>query len=432
MPTIVIGPPLPGTHWCQARRGATGEGMRLLWRLLLLPVILLPLTGTTVAVALGATVNWLEARPPATAPALRAALAAADVAPVPLRERAAVIPPALRDRPAAPPPYELPYAPPPPEPRPPASAMVLPLVPAIHYLEPPPPPVRAAPPAATAAVVARAAPASLSDLPPLPPLRHTIGRSHFDDAQVISIYGHPNSCTMGELGCRSPQAVADYARELARQYDALNGDRGAIAAFHLIVDVAQRAPQRDGSYLARMSHARIQEWIELARANDMLIFLDLQIGWADPLTTVDRVAPYLAEPFVHLAIDPEFATASKGRSPGEVIGVLAAHDVNRIQQCLAAIVREHELPPKLLVLHQFRPSMLANPEAFHGMAEVEITIDMDGWGHKHVKFDGYRKFALADYAERSAFKLFIKWDIPLLTVEQITAMDHLPDYVIYQ
>lgn len=258
-------------------------------------------------------------------------------------------------------------------------------------------------------------------------------RSYFDVAQVVSFYGHPGVCIMGELGCHADDELARRISSLALEYQSLNGARYALPALHLIVDVASKWPQRDGSYLDRMPEAEIAGWVELAREHGFLLFLDLQIGWTDPLASVQRLEPFLEEPFVHIAIDPEFATGRARAAPGEIIGTLRSEEVNEVQSYLGGLVREHGLPKKILVLHQFREFMLWTPEAYDDVSEVEVTIDMDGWGSDFAKLTNYEVFARADYAERSAIKLFYHWDTPdVLTPAEILGLSGPPDYVIYQ
>ena len=257
--------------------------------------------------------------------------------------------------------------------------------------------------------------------------------SYFDVAQVISFYGHPGVCLMGELGCHTAEELPGQINAVALEFERLNGPRYALPALHVIVDVAQKRPQDDGSYLERMPLAEIGEWVELAREHGYLLFLDLQVGWADPLQSVQRLERFLEEPFVHVAIDPEFATGRARAAPGEIIGTLRSEEVNAVQDYLAGLVVAHELPRKILVMHQFRDFMLRTPEAYHDVPEVEVTIDMDGWGSDFAKLSGYDEFARADYAERSAFKLFYRWDIPdALSPAEIVALPAPPDYIIYQ
>ncbi|MDA0256938.1 MAG: hypothetical protein O3C25_04255, partial [Chloroflexi bacterium] len=256
--------------------------------------------------------------------------------------------------------------------------------------------------------------------------------SVLESAQIVSYYGHPDVAAMGVLGLGTPEQAADGVAELAARYDALNGDRGVIPALHLITGVAQAQPGADGRYHARMSDERVREWVELAREREQLLFLDVQIGLADPLGEVRALEEFLREPFVHLALDPEFATHGRGK-PGIVIGSLDATTIDAVQAYLAELVRDEMLPPKLLVLHQFLDSMLPGSEqGYADHPEVEIVIDMDGFGPAFVKLTKYGWYALADYAERSAIKLFFLWDAPLLSPADLQSLDNPPDLVIYQ
>lgn len=257
-------------------------------------------------------------------------------------------------------------------------------------------------------------------------------RSVFEDALVVSFYGYPGIPGMGALGAYDAEGAAEEVARVAAAYDAVNGDRGVIPALHLIVAVAQPQPEADGSYLERLSRERLETYVDVARERGLLLFLDVQIGWADPVAEVERLAYALAEPFVHLALDPEFATRSRNAPPGEVIGSLTADEVNAVQEALAALVREHRLPPKVLVLHQFTARMLPDAERYAALPEVELTIDMDGYGSIGAKLRNYTAFALAPYAERPAIKLFYDWDAPLLSAERLMSLERPPVLVIYQ
>ena len=56
-------------------------------------------------------------------------------------------------------------------------------------------------------------------------------------------------------------------------------------------------------------------------SSDLLI-LDTQIGWSDALTERKKLEPLLRLPFVHLALDPEFATKGEHLAPGQTFGTL--------------------------------------------------------------------------------------------------------------
>ena len=258
-------------------------------------------------------------------------------------------------------------------------------------------------------------------------------RSPFSDSTVISFYGHPDTLSLGILGNGGPEAVADQIDALAADYDAANGALGVTSAFHIIVGVASNVPTGDGTFLNRISDETLSEWIEVARERGMLVFLDIQIGWSDALTEVRRRRDFLAEPFVHVALDPEFATKADGVPPGEVIGSLDAASVNAVQAELASIVREFNLPPKVLVLHQFSAGMLSGTDSYDDVAEVELLIDMDGFGDAALKLTHYGLFALADYAERPGIKIFFDFDTdPQLGPETLFELEQPPDLIIYQ
>lgn len=254
-----------------------------------------------------------------------------------------------------------------------------------------------------------------------------------DESQVVAIYGHPGVPIMGILGAYDADGAAQAAARLAGQWDEANGPgRGSVGALHLITYVAQPYPMADGSYLTRMAEEGIQEYVDAARRHGLLLILDVQVGMADPLAEAQRLAPFLREPFVHFALDPEFAMRARGGVPGQRMGSLDAAEVNAVQGYLSELVAAHALPPKMLILHQFREDMLTNTAQFRDFTGVERVIDMDGWGGDETKLAHYETFALAPYAQRPAIKLFYEWDAPMLTPQRLLELAEVPQLVIYQ
>ena len=378
--------------------------------------------------------------PPASAPAASAASAQAPTESEPIE----VLAYSLAPVPAPEPPVSPDRAPTGPAPAEsgPIEALAYSLTP-VPAPEPPVAPAAPAPPPPAPDPAPQAAPAApaLPDLDSLPNLAALTaggasaipdGDSVFEHAQVVSLYGYPGIPVMGALGAYDPDEAIRQAGLVAAQYDAINGARGAIPALHLIVAVAQRHPGADGRYLARMDSELVSAYVEAARRHDALLFVDVQVGWSDVLTEVDALAEALSEPFVHLALDPEFATRSRGAAPGLVIGSLRAEDVNAVQAYLARMVRRLGLPPKVLVLHQFQRNMLSGTERYDDVPEVELTIDMDGFGGTYAKLSKYDLFSLSSYAERPAIKLFYEWDAPLITPQELQNLATPPALVIYQ
>ncbi|WP_414172529.1 hypothetical protein [Clavibacter tessellarius] len=100
--------------------------------------------------------------------------------------------------------------------------------------------------------------------------------------------------------------------------------------------------------------------------------IDLQPGRTDFLTQAKRYESVLAQPGVGLALDPEWRLGPD-QVPLKQIGSVSAAEVDATTDWLAGLVRDRGLPQKMLVLHQFRLSMItdrasldtSHPEARH-------------------------------------------------------------------
>jgi hypothetical protein len=149
---------------------------------------------------------------------------------------------------------------------------------------------------------------------------------------------------------------------------------------------------------------------------------------ADELAVLE---PYLRRPHTHLALDPEFAMGP-GQVPGQAIGSLDATDVNTAIQTLADLVEADQLPPKVLIVHRFLPSMLTRAAAIQPDPRVQLVIDMDGYGTPGVKISKYHTFIRDAGVDFGGIKLFYHHDTPLLAPEDVLALDPPPDVVIYQ
>ncbi|MEX1022155.1 MAG: hypothetical protein WD058_03305, partial [Dehalococcoidia bacterium] len=186
-------------------------------------------------------------------------------------------------------------------------------------------------------------------------------------------------------------------------------------------------------YLYRMPAELLDEYVQVTQEMGLLLFIDVQIGWADALEETRHYEEILALPHVHYAVDPEFATRPKDAVPGAAIGYVTGTEINVLQEYLAEVVARYALPPKVFVVHQFRDDMIRDAESIAAVDSVDLVIDMDGWGPPGSKASGYDLYALAPYSEYAGFKLFYEWDVPLFTVEQVQSLPQgRPHYVIYQ
>jgi len=257
------------------------------------------------------------------------------------------------------------------------------------------------------------------------------GPSILADRQIVSYYGNPYTADMGILGSGDPEAIASLLHQRAQEYDALNGETGVIAALHLVYAVAQYHEGDDGLYLQYVADEEVQTYIRVAEEHDMLLFIDLQIGRSSVEDELRKVLPYLRHPNVHLALDPEFAVAA-GEVPGTDLGSLRGPDISRAQEALAGLVRREGLPPKLVMVHQFVDSMVLDGGTIETYPNVELIIDMDGYGPAEIKRVKYEQYATASYATHAAIKLFLQHDPDLMSAQDVLALVPRPAVIIYQ
>jgi hypothetical protein len=146
-----------------------------------------------------------------------------------------------------------------------------------------------------------------------------------------------------------------------------------------------------------------------AEERGWILFLDVQTGQSTVEAELQPLLPFLRRPYVHLALDPEFAMKGGG-IPGKRIGTLDAAEVNHAIDVLANLVTEHKLPPKVLVVHRFTRRMLTNTDSIRLDPRVQVVIQMDGFGSPYLKQDAYR-FWISPYpVQYAGFKLFYRND----------------------
>lgn len=256
--------------------------------------------------------------------------------------------------------------------------------------------------------------------------------SIFQSCQIVAYYGYPRVPALGVLGeFTDLEEMARQLESTAAAYDAVNGPRSVLPALHIIAAAAQGSPGADGDYTARIPTSLIDEFIGVAERHGFVVFLDLQIGWSTVEAEVEHLKPYLRNPYVHLALDPEWALPV-GIPPGTKIGSLDAADINYAQSVLQEIVHETGLPPRVLIVHQFTESMITHKEQLTNYPGVELVIDMDGFGGREIKVAHYQRFVVDDAAEHGGMKLFIDEDVNIFSPAEVSALQPQPDYIQYQ
>jgi hypothetical protein len=249
--------------------------------------------------------------------------------------------------------------------------------------------------------------------------------------RIVAYYGNPLAPTLGRLGEPPPDQMLARLRQTVKVWAEADPSRPVKPALELITPLAQAGMGDDGLYRARMPAELIEKVAGWAADNDLLFILDVQVGRSSVHDEVAQLLPYLRRPHTHLALDPEFAMGS-GQIPGQAIGSLDGTDVNGVVQTLAAMVPAEQLPPKVLIVHRFLPSMLTSADAIQTDGRVQVVIDVDGYGSPEVKLSNYRTFVSDAGAAFGGMKLFYTYDTPLLSPEDLLALEPKPDVVIYQ
>jgi hypothetical protein len=153
-------------------------------------------------------------------------------------------------------------------------------------------------------------------------------------------------------------------------------------------------------------------------------------------TEVPLLAKYFKLPNVELALDPEFSMKD-GAKPGTEIGTMDATDINFAANYLAGIVRANNLPPKVLIVHRFTQDMVTNYQNITPLPEVQIVMDMDGWGSPAKKTNTYEQFIALQPVQFTGFKLFYVNDLRapstrMMTDAELLKLTPQPLFIQYQ
>lgn len=254
--------------------------------------------------------------------------------------------------------------------------------------------------------------------------------------RIVAYYGNLYSKQMGVLGEYPEEQMLEMLKGEAKSWAAADPSTPVIPALHYIAVTAQGSAQEDGKYRLRMPWTEIDKVLEMAKKIDALVFLDIQVGLSNVQTEVPLLEKYLKMPNVHLALDPEFSMKT-GKRPGTVIGSMDATDINFAAEYLAKLVGDNDLPPKILVVHRFTQPMLTNARSIKPLPEVQIVIDMDGFGPPAQKIDSYLSYVRSEPVQFTGFKLFYKNDAflygkHLMTPSEVLKLSPQPIYIQYQ
>lgn len=254
--------------------------------------------------------------------------------------------------------------------------------------------------------------------------------------RIVAFYGNLYSKRMGVLGEYPPEELWIKLKAEVKAWEKADPSTPVVPAIHYIAVVAQGSPLKDGKYRRRMPESQIDSALTIARMGNAIVFLDIQVALSNVKEEVPLLEKYLKMPHVHLAIDPEFSMKD-GSRPGTKIGSYEADDINYCSEYLAKLVRENNLSPKILIVHRFTQRMVKNYRNIVLHPEVQLVMNMDGWGPPVLKNDTYRQYIYKEPVQFTGFKLFYKNDLKrpphrMLTPPELIKLKPQPIYIQYQ
>jgi hypothetical protein len=258
------------------------------------------------------------------------------------------------------------------------------------------------------------------------------GQVLFPMHRLLALYGHPGTPALGALGEQGLTASIARIRRIAAAYQPLSRVP-VVPAFEIIATVAQSSPGPGRTYSYESTVASLRPWISRATAAGLYVVLDLQAGRASLLAQAERYQQLLALPDVGLALDPEWKLQPR-QLPLHQIGSVSTTEINQVISWLADLTARDHLPQKLLVLHQFKLSMITDEQRLDtSHDDIAIVIHMDGQGTPGEKLSTWN--AVVGTAPSGVFfgwKNFYAKDHPTLSPTQTMANKPEPVMISYQ
>jgi hypothetical protein len=249
-----------------------------------------------------------------------------------------------------------------------------------------------------------------------------------DGRFLVAYYGTAETGALGVLGETSPdemqRRVHRAAKPFARKHQPVQ------VVYELIVSIADRHPGKGGDFSHDIPRAEVQKYIDAAHRHGALLLLDVQPGRSDFLTVAKRWAWALEDPYVGLALDPEWRMGQHG-VPGTRIGSVDAAEVNRVSAWLRDLVARHQLPQKLFVLHQFRVDMIHHIGAIERRRGLVLVQHVDGFGTPGQKLDTFHAVARPQQFFLG-FKLFYDEDVHRMSPADVRRIKPKVRFVSFQ
>lgn len=274
-----------------------------------------------------------------------------------------------------------------------------------------------------------AAPTPAGDPPKLP----RGGRTVFPANRLVGFSGYPGSPALGRMGVGK---LADRVAEMdkiGREYRM--GRPLHLPVLELIATIVHGSPGKDGKYRGRIDERIVKNHLAAARAGRGLLLLNIQPGRSDFLTEVKFWEKYLVDPHVGVALDPEWRMG-KGQVPMRVFGSVNGTELNAVAAYLSGLVKKHNLPEKVMVVHQLRLDIIKNEAGLKKHPGVVAIKSVDGIGSPGMKLQTWRTLTKKmNPVFHPGFKLFYQEDAefgPIMMPKAVMAIKPTPEYILYE
>jgi hypothetical protein len=262
---------------------------------------------------------------------------------------------------------------------------------------------------------------------------------------VLNDYG---AAVSPPLGADNDSEFVAKMNQITGQYNKADPNHPVVGSIDLVDPVADGVPGPDKLYRHYRNPDDIDHFLKLARDNKLLFFFDTQVGQSTQQKEFETLRPYLEQPDVHLALDPEWEMRP-GEVPGQDRGRTVASSIQWVVDQLSSIVISKHLPNKILIVHKFfQDEQWENPfkpdpkDAWSNIQPrpgVTMIICIDGQGPPGQKIDKYNAFAKGE-TNLLGFKIFLQipcskyqyCEEPVMTPQQALALKPTPVMVQYQ
>src|SRR5262249_5854581 len=101
------------------------------------------------------------------------------------------------------------------------------------------------------------------------------------DHRVVAFYAVPGAAATGPA-YEPTTAMLNRLKAQGAAYEKLDPEHPVALGIDLVVSVPDRFAGKSHTYSHHVDAATIQRYVDFCEKNNLLLFLDLNIGWADP------------------------------------------------------------------------------------------------------------------------------------------------------